>query len=99
MPKSYINRYGFENVLKEAISFDKVDVVKGLNELRAVSTTELFSTSSNNALKVATWLVEEKKANVNMCSNIFKDTPLNLAARYGHYKVAAYLIAKGAAKV
>ncbi|MCZ6884204.1 MAG: hypothetical protein O7C68_02230 [Rickettsia endosymbiont of Ixodes ricinus] len=29
-----------------------------------------------------------------MCSNIFKDTPLNLAARYGHYKVAEYLIAK-----
>ncbi|MEG8230275.1 ankyrin repeat domain-containing protein [Candidatus Rickettsia tasmanensis] len=50
-------------------------VVRSLNELRAVSTTELFSVSTNNALKVAKWLVEEKKANVNMCSDILKDTP------------------------
>jgi ankyrin repeat protein len=95
--KSYVNRYGFENVLKEAISLDRVDVVKGLNKLRAVSITELFPASTANAQKVAKWLVEEKKANVNMCSNIFKDAPLNLAARYGHYEVAEYLISKGAA--
>ncbi|KDO03349.1 hypothetical protein [Rickettsia tamurae] len=59
--KSYVNRYGFENVLKEFIFLDKVGVVRSLNELRAVSTTELFSASTNNALKVAKWLVEEKK--------------------------------------
>ncbi|MCX4084027.1 ankyrin repeat domain-containing protein [Rickettsia hoogstraalii] len=62
-----------------------------------VSTTELFSASSNNAIKVANWLVKAKKANVNMCCDVFKDTPLNTAARYGHYEVAEYLIAKGAA--
>ena len=95
--QSYVVQFGFEAILKEAISFDKVDVVKSLNKLRAVSTTELFSASSNNALKVAEWLVETKKANVNMCSEIFKDTPLNSAARHGSYKVAEYLIAKGAA--
>ena len=95
--KSYVNRYGFEAILKEAISFDKVDVVKSLNKLRAVSTAELFSASSNNAIKVAEWLVEKRKANVNMCSEIFQDTPLNSAARHGSYKVAEYLIAKGAA--
>ncbi|MCC8467768.1 MAG: ankyrin repeat domain-containing protein [Rickettsia endosymbiont of Eriopis connexa] len=94
--KYYVKQFSFENVLKEAISLDRADVIKGLNEIRAVSTTELFSASSNNALKVATWLVEERKANVNMHSNIFKDTPLNLAARYGNYEVAKYLIAKGA---
>ncbi|WP_051965283.1 ankyrin repeat domain-containing protein [Rickettsia tamurae] len=88
--KSYVNRYGFENILKESIFLDKVGVVRSLNKLRAVSTTELFSASTNNALKVAKWLVEEKKANVNMCSDIFKDTPLNLAARHGNYKVAEY---------
>ena len=42
----------FENVLKESIFLDKVGVVRSLNELRAVSTTELFSVSTNNALKV-----------------------------------------------
>ncbi|KIJ89050.1 hypothetical protein [Rickettsia asembonensis] len=52
--KSYVNRYDFENVLKEAISLDRADVIKGLNKLRAVSTTELFSASSNNAIKVVT---------------------------------------------
>lgn len=95
--KSYVNRYGFENVLKEAISLDREDVIKGLNKLRTISTTELFSASSNNAIKVANWLVKAKKANVNMCCDVFKDTPLNTAARYGHYEVAEYLIAKGAA--
>lgn len=30
--KSYVNRYGFENVLKEAISLDRADVIKGLNK-------------------------------------------------------------------
>ncbi|AFC69833.1 hypothetical protein A3305_06450 [Rickettsia amblyommatis] len=68
-------RCSFENVLKESIFLDKVGVVRSFNELRAVSTTELFSASTNNALKVAKWLVEEKKANVNMCSDILKDTP------------------------
>ncbi|MCZ6886640.1 MAG: ankyrin repeat domain-containing protein [Rickettsia endosymbiont of Ixodes persulcatus] len=32
-----------------------------------------------------------------MCSDIFKDTPLNSAARSGHYEVVKYLISKGAA--
>lgn len=36
-----------------------------------------------------------KKANVNMCSDILKDTPWHLAARHGNYKVAEYLISKG----
>ena len=71
----YVKQCSFENVLKESIFLDKVGVVRSLNELRAVSTTELFSASTNNALKVAQWLVEEKKANVNMCSDILKDTP------------------------
>lgn len=72
-------------------------VVRSLNELHAVSTTALFSASTNNTLKVAKWLVGEKKANVNMCSDILKDTPWNSAARHGNYKVAEYLISKGAA--
>ena len=71
----YVKQCSFENVLKKSIFLDKVGVVRSLNELRAVSTTELFSASTNNALKVAKWLVEEKKANVNMCSDILKDTP------------------------
>ena len=57
----YVKQCSFENVLKESIFLDKVGVVRSLNELRAVSTTELFSASTNNALKVAKWLVEEKK--------------------------------------
>ncbi|MFV0251447.1 MAG: hypothetical protein AB8U53_00570 [Rickettsia aeschlimannii] len=72
----YVKQCSFENVLKESIFLDKVGVVRSLNELRAVSTTtELLPASTNNALKVAKWLVEEKKANVNMCSDILKDTP------------------------
>ncbi|MEY4463533.1 MAG: hypothetical protein RLZZ81_504 [Pseudomonadota bacterium] len=94
--ESYVSQFGFKTVLKEAIYFDKVDVVKGLNKLRPVSTTELFPASTANAQKVAKWLVEEKKADVNMCSDVFNDTPLNSAARYGHYEVAEYLISKGA---
>ncbi|WP_017208587.1 hypothetical protein [Rickettsia australis] len=60
------------------------DVIKGLNKLQTISTTALFSASSNNAIKVTAWLVEERKANVNMHSNIFKDTTLNTVARYGY---------------
>ncbi|MCX4079977.1 hypothetical protein N7280_05145 [Rickettsia rhipicephali] len=70
----YIKQCSFENVLKESIFLDKVCVIRSLNELRAVSTTELFSASTNNALKVAKWLVEEKKQML-MCSDILKDTP------------------------
>ncbi|HJD59776.1 MAG TPA: hypothetical protein LFW20_03810 [Rickettsia endosymbiont of Omalisus fontisbellaquei] len=73
--KSYVNRYGFENVLKEAISLDRVDVVKGLNKLRAVSITELFPASTANAQKVAKWLVEEKKQML-ICVVIFLRTLL-----------------------
>lgn len=32
-----------------------------------------------------------------MCSDILNDTPWNSAARHGNYKVAEYLISKGAA--
>ncbi|MFV9890631.1 MAG: hypothetical protein AB8U54_02030 [Rickettsia conorii subsp. raoultii] len=71
----YVKQCSFENVLKESIFLDKVGIVRSLNELRAVSTTALFSASTNNTLKVAKWLVGEKKANVNMCSDILKDTP------------------------
>ncbi|ABV75165.1 Ankyrin repeat [Rickettsia akari str. Hartford] len=92
---SYVAQFGYEAVLKEAISLDRAYVIKGLNKLRTISTTALFSESSNNAVKVAAWLVEERKANVNMHSK--KDTPLNTVARYGHYEVAEYLIAKGTA--
>lgn len=73
--KSYVNRYGFENVLKEAISLDRVDVVKGLNKLWAVSITELFPASTANAQKVAKWLVEEKKQML-ICVVIFLRTLL-----------------------
>lgn len=94
----YVKQCSFENVLKESIFLDKVGVVRSLNELRAVSTTtELLPASTNNALKVAKWLVEEKKANVNMCSDILKDTPWNSVVCHGNYKVAEYLISKGAA--
>ncbi|WP_103896888.1 hypothetical protein [Rickettsia fournieri] len=48
----YVKQCSFENVLKESIFLDKVGVVRSLNELLAVSTTELFSVSTNNALKV-----------------------------------------------
>ncbi|MFP3120031.1 hypothetical protein GCO76_00085 [Rickettsia sp. R2] len=48
----YVKQCSFENVLKESIFLDKVSVVRSLNELLAVSTTELFSVSTNNALKV-----------------------------------------------
>ncbi|MCZ6909289.1 MAG: hypothetical protein O7C55_06680 [Rickettsia endosymbiont of Ixodes persulcatus] len=73
--ESYVNQFGFEKVLKEAISLDRVDVVNGSNKLRAVSTTELFSASANNALKVARWLVEEKKQML-ICVVIFLRTLL-----------------------
>ncbi|WP_148194414.1 hypothetical protein [Rickettsia massiliae] len=56
----YVKQCSFENVFKESIFLDKVGVVRSLNELGAVSTTELSSASTNNALKVAKWLVEEK---------------------------------------
>ncbi|WP_016770296.1 hypothetical protein [Rickettsia sibirica] len=49
----YVKQCSFENVLKESILLlIKVGLVRSLNELRAVSTTELFSVSTNNALKV-----------------------------------------------
>ncbi|ABV73345.1 Ankyrin repeat [Rickettsia canadensis str. McKiel] len=70
-----------------------MDVVNGLNKLRAVSTTELFLASANNVIKVAKWLVEEKTG-VNMYSDMFRCTPLNSVARSGYYKVVKYLISK-----
>ncbi|AFC75062.1 ankyrin repeat domain protein [Rickettsia parkeri str. Tate's Hell] len=49
----YVKQCSFKNVLKESIFLlIKVGLVRSLNELRAVSTTELFSVSTNNALKV-----------------------------------------------
>ena len=71
-----------------------MDVVNGLNKLRAVSTTELFLASANNVIKVAKWLVEEKTQVLNMCSDMFRCTPLNSVARSGYYKVVKYLISK-----